>query len=174
LQALARLIDWINERAARISFWAMLVVVLIGAFNAIARYLGKSLGRDLSSNAYLELQWYLFGVIFLLSGAYTLQRNAHVRVDVVYDRLSRKARAWIDLIGHVVLLLPFAVFAVIVSIRPVADSWSRGEQSPDPGGLPRYPIKVIIPVAFTLLALQGVAQLIKQVREIRDAGEEAS
>jgi TRAP-type mannitol/chloroaromatic compound transport system permease small subunit len=151
----------------------MLLVVLVGAFNAIARYLGKSLGRDLSSNAYLELQWYLFGLIFLLSGAYTLQRNAHVRVDVLYDRLPRRMRAWIDTIGHVVLLLPFAVFAVVVSLGPVADSWKRGEQSPDPGGLPRYPIKVIVPIAFALLALQGIGQLIKQIRELRDAKEEA-
>ena len=168
MQALARVIDRLNAGVAKLTFWAMLAVVLIGAFNAIARYLGKGLGRDLSSNSFIELQWYLFGVIFLLSGAYTLQREGHVRVDVLYDRLGKKTKGWIDLVGHTILLLPFAVFAVIVSLGPVADSWKRLEQSPDPGGLPRYPIKLIVPLAFGLLALQGLSQWIKQVAALRE------
>lgn len=171
MERLAQVIDAVTRRIAQVAFWLMLLVVLIGTFNTIARSTDRVLGTALSSNAYLELQWYLFAAIFLLGGAHTLDRNAHVRVDILYDRLGRRARAWIDLIGHLALLLPFSIYIVLSSIQPVRDSWQRWEGSPDPSGLPRYPIKTLIPLAFGLLALQGVSEAIKRWRELREPPE---
>lgn len=161
------IIDAITHRAAQVSFVLMLLVVLIGTFNTIARSADRTLGTSLSSNAYLELQWYLFAAIFLLAGAYTLRRDAHVRVDVLYDRLGKRARAWVNLAGHLLFLLPFCAFMIYASIDPVWDSWKRREISPDPSGLPRYPIKALIPLAFVLLGLQGVSEVRKQLSLIR-------
>ncbi len=169
-----RLIEWVDalsERVARLALWLMLLVVGVGAFNALARRADGRFGTSISSNAYLELQWYLFAAIFLLGGAYTLRRGAHVRVDVVYDRLRERTRAWIDLVGHLLFLLPFCVFGLVVSWAPVVDSWQRLEGSPDPGGLPRYPVKTLVPLAFALLLLQGLAEVARKVRTLRAAPE---
>ena len=117
---------------------------------------------SLSSNAYLELQWYLFSLIFLMGAAYGLNHDYHVRVDVLYERLGRRARAWIDLIGTVLFLVPFAVMMLWVSWGPVVRSWGILETSPDPGGLPRYPIKTVILVSFFLLLLQAISQIVKR------------
>jgi TRAP-type mannitol/chloroaromatic compound transport system permease small subunit len=169
---LMRWIDALNERIGRSASWLVLAMVLIGAYNAVARYVGRYIGFNLSSNAYLEMQWYLFSLVFLLGAAYTLKRNEHVRVDVLYGRLSRRMRAWIDAIGMVVFLLPFSVFCLIVSWPSVRNSWQVLEGSPDPGGLPRYPIKSVILVAFVLLILQGIAELIRRIRILR--GDDAA
>ena len=134
-------------------------MVLLGAFNALGRYLGRFIGVSLSSNAWLELQWYLFSLVFLLGGAYTLLRDAHVRVDVLYGRLSRRARALVDLAGTVLLLVPFTALVLWLSWPAVRNSWSVLEGSPDPGGLPRYPIRSMILVGFALLLAQGLARL---------------
>jgi TRAP-type mannitol/chloroaromatic compound transport system permease small subunit len=147
--------------------WLVAVMVLVGAFNAIARYLGRWIGLQLSSNAYLELQWYLFSLVFLLGGAYALRHDAHVRVDVLYGRLGERARAWIDLLGTVLFLLPFSVFMVAASWPSVAASWRVRETSPDPGGLPRYPIKAVVLLAFVLLILQGVAEATRRIAILR-------
>jgi TRAP-type mannitol/chloroaromatic compound transport system permease small subunit len=142
-------------------------MVLIGAFNAVARYVGPRLGLTLSSNAYLELQWYLFSLAFLLAAAHTLRHDRHVRVDVFYSRLTPRARAWIDLIGTLALLIPFAVVGLLVAWPPVRASWAIVEGSPDPGGLPRYPIKSVILVAFALVVLQGLAEAIRRIAFLR-------
>ena len=113
----------------------------MGAFNAVARYLGKSIGLNLSSNAYIEAQWYLFSAVFLLGAAHTLQRDQHVRVDVLYGRLTARKKAWIDIIGTVCFLIPFCLFGLVISIPAVRNSWAVLEGSPDPGGLARYPLK---------------------------------
>jgi TRAP-type mannitol/chloroaromatic compound transport system permease small subunit len=170
---MARLIDRLNERLGRGVAWLTLAMVLIGAFNAVARYLGRYIGVNLSSNAYIELQWYLFSLVFLLGGAYTLRHNAHVRVDVIYGRLSNRARAWINLLGTLIFLIPFALFGLWVSWPSVRNSWAVLEDSPDPGGLPRYPIKTAILVAFALLLVQGIAEAVKHVAVLRGhlAGE---
>jgi len=176
---LAHGIDRFSERTGRLLYWLTLVMVVIGSFNAIARYLDRYTGLSLSSNTYIELQWYLFSLLFLLGGAYTLKHNAHVRVDVLYSRLSPKGKAWVDLGGTVLFLIPFCVLMLWVSWPMVANSWAVHEISPDPGGLPRYPIKTAIPLAFVLLMIQGVAMLIKQVAILRgisldgDHGDEA-
>lgn len=142
-------------------------MILIGAYNAIVRYLGRFIGYNLSSNLYLELQWYIFSVLFLLGASYALKEDAHVRVDVLYGRLSNRGRAWIDVIGGVLFLLPFSAFVLFVSWPSVRNSWQIREVSPDPGGLPRYPLKAVILACFVLLILQGLSQLIKDIETIR-------
>lgn len=173
LLRVADAIDLLNERVGRLTYWLTLVMVLVAAANAIVRYLDRFTGIGLSSNTQIELQWYLFGIVFLLGSAYTLSQDAHVRVDVIYGRLKPRTRIWIDLLGTLLLLLPFCVLMIFVSWGYVADSWARLETSPDPGGLPRYPIKSIIPIAFALLALQGVAMLIRQIAALRAQDRDA-
>lgn len=164
---LARFFDRMNEGIGGIVGWLCLAMVLIGAYNAVVRYLGRFIGWSLSSNAYIELQWYLFSLVFLLGGAYTFRRGAHVRVDVLYGRLSRRGKAWIDLVGTIVFLIPFSIFMLYMSWPSVRNSWAVREVSPDPGGLPRYPIKTFILVAFVLLILQGISEIVKQVDVLR-------
>ena len=167
LLRLSRAIDGLNERIGLFVGWLILAMVLIGAYNAVVRYLGRYFGTDLSSNAYLELQWYFFSLVFLLGASYTLQRDVHVRVDLFYGQLSDRGRAWIDLVGTVVLMLPFTIVALWLSWPSVRNSWAVREVSPDPGGLARYPIKTVILVAFALLILQGISQAIKQLAILR-------
>lgn len=163
VHAVDRLNDWLGLGLR----WLALVMVLVGAYNAVARYFTRFTGAQLSSNALNELQWYLFSVIFLLGAAYALRHDVHVRVDVLYARLSRKARARIDLLGGLVFLLPFSLLMLWVSFPAVRNSWSIREVSPDPGGLPRYPIKALILVSFGLLALQGLAQVVREAAVLR-------
>lgn len=169
LPAMVRAVDAVSEWTGRAVRWLVAVMVVVGAFNAVARYLGRWTGTSLSSNVYIELQWYLFSLVFLLGASYALKHDAHVRVDVLYGRLSPRGRAWIDLLGTVLFLLPFSVFMLAASWPSVAASWRVRELSPDPGGLPRYPIKAVILVAFVLLIAQGVAEAAKRVRVLRGA-----
>jgi TRAP-type mannitol/chloroaromatic compound transport system permease small subunit len=172
--AISRAIDRANEKIGLAVGWLTLAMVLIGGYNAIVRYLGRFMGWSLSSNAYIELQWYLFSLVFLLGAAYALRRGAHVRVDVFYGRLSARGKAWIDLGGAILFLVPFSVFGIWVSWPAVRNSWSIREVSPDPGGLPRYPVKTMILVAFALLILQGISEIVKQVAVLRrPPGDEA-
>lgn len=166
---LSRAIDRLNGAIGRFVGWLTLAMVLIGAYNAVVRYLGGYLGRNLSSNAYLELQWYLFSLVFLLGASYTFRQGAHVRVDLLYGRLAERGRAWIDLVGTLALMMPFTLFALWLSWPSVRNSWAVREVSPDPGGLARYPIKSMILLAFVLLALQGISQVIRQVAVLRGA-----
>ncbi|RME21788.1 MAG: TRAP transporter small permease subunit [Deltaproteobacteria bacterium] len=163
LLAIPRAIDALTVRLGQAVAWLSLVMVLIGAGNAVLRYLGRFVGHNLSSNAFIEAQWYLFSALFLLGAAWTLQQDRHVRVDVLYGRLSPRARAAIDLAGTVLFLLPFCAFATWVSFPSVAESWRLREVSPDPGGLPRYPVKALVIVAWWLLIAQGVSQLCKHL-----------
>jgi TRAP-type mannitol/chloroaromatic compound transport system permease small subunit len=160
-------IDGLNRRLGSLVGWLTLLMVLVGAFNAVARYLDRGGSVRLSSNAWIELQWYLFSLVFLLGAPYALRCNAHVRVDVLYGRLSARAQAWIDLVGGLVFLLPFCIFAVWLSWPAVRESWAVRELSPDPGGLARYPIKSAILVSFALLALQGLSEIVKRVAFLR-------
>ena len=155
--ALARLIDALNERVGRASMWLVLAATLISSGNAVVRY-----GFDRSSNAWLEIQWYLFALIFLLGAGYTLKHNGHVRIDILYGRFSPRLRAWVDLIGGLLFLMPLCGMLVWMSWDGFAASWAVGEMSPDAGGLSRWPIKLAIPVGFALLGLQGIAEVIKR------------
>ncbi len=168
----ARAIDRLSERLGRLSAWLILAMVLIGAFNAIMRHLGRFLGLTLSSNAYIELQWYLFSLVFLLGAAHALAHNAHVRVDVFYSRLEPRWHAWINLAGTVLFLLPFTGIVLWLAWPSVHNSWSVREGSADPGGLPRYPIKAMLLVGFALLALQGLAEIVKCVAILRRQRDE--
>ncbi len=156
-------VDGLNRWIGGLIRWLVLVMVVIGAYNALARYFTRYTSVMLSSNALNELQWYLFSVIFLMGAAYALDRDVHVRVDILYARLSDKGRAWIDLLGTVLFLIPFSVLMLRVAWPAVRNSWGIREVSPDPGGLPRYPIKALILVSFALLVLQGVSQVVKQI-----------
>ena len=167
LLRLSAAIDQANERIGAAIQWLVPLMVGVGALNALARYATRYTGIPLSSNAYLDLQWYMFSLIFLLGAAYGLNKDVHVRVDVLYSRLSVRGRAWIDLAGSVLFLLPFCVMMLWVSWPAVRNSWAVLENSPDPGGLPRYPIKTVILISFFLLFLQGLSQAIKQVQRIR-------
>jgi TRAP-type mannitol/chloroaromatic compound transport system permease small subunit len=168
LLRLAAAIDGLNDRIGRFAAWLVVVMLILGSFNAIARYAGRFIGRSFSSNAYLEAQWYLFSLMFLLAAAWVLKEDAHVRVDVLYGRLSERGRAWTNLLGGLILLLPFCAFALWASIPSVRNSWAARETSPDPGGLLRYPLKTFILVCFALLLLQGIAELIKAWQVIRE------
>lgn len=159
---IAASIDRFSDWLGRAVYWLTLAMVLVGAFNAVVRYLDHYTGLGLSSNTYIELQWYMFSAIFLLGAAYTLRHNAHVRVDILYGRLSPRGQAWIDLLGTVVFLIPFCLLVLWTSWPTVTNSWAVREMSPDPGGLPRYPIKALIPVAFLLLLVQGLSLLIRR------------
>lgn len=159
--------DRLTGLLGKVISWFALAMVLIGAYNAIVRYLGRFMSTNLSSNLYLELQWYLFSLLFLLGAGYALREDAHVRVDVVYARFSRRTQAWINVVGTLVLLLPFSVFVLFVSWPSVRNSWSIHEMSPDPGGLPRYHLKAVILVCFILLIGQGIAELLKEVAVLR-------
>ncbi len=157
LLLLARGIDALNEAIGRGVKWLVLAATLISAVNAGMRY-----GFDLSSNAWLELQWYLFALIFLLGAGYTLKHNGHVRIDVIHGRLGLRAQAWIDLLGGVFFLLPVAGLMAWFSWGVFAESWAIQEVSADSGGLLRWPVKLALPLGFGLLFLQGLAEIIKR------------
>lgn len=167
LLRLASGIDGVNRVIGRFVQWLTVIMVVVGAFNALGRYASRYTPVTLTSNALIDLQWQLFSLVFLLGAAYALNRDVHVRVDVLYSRLSQRGRAWIDIAGTVLFLLPFCVLMLWMSWPAVRNSWGIREGSPDPGGLPRYPIKGAILLAFVLLFLQGVSQLIKLANAIR-------
>lgn len=158
LLALSRAIDALTERIGQFVIWLVLVATLVSAGNALARW---ALGA--SSNAWLEIQWYLFGAVFLLAAGYTLKHNGHVRIDIFYGRLSAKGQAMIDLIGGLFFLLPMAGLLAWLGWPMFMDAWTTHEMSPDAGGLLRWPVKLLLPVGFGLLALQGVAEIIKRI-----------
>jgi len=158
LLALSRAIDLANEHIGRLVYWCVLIVALISAANATSRY---ALNR--ASNAWLELQWYLFAAIFLLCSGYTLLHNEHIRIDVVSSRLSRRAQIWIDIFGLLFFLLPMTLFILWLSWPIFMNAWTSGEVSGNAGGLVRWPARLLIPVGFFLLSLQGVSELVKRI-----------
>ncbi|NDW07010.1 TRAP transporter small permease subunit [Jiella pacifica] len=157
LMAFARGIDRVTTFVGRGVSWLVLVVVLVSAGNAVIRKL-----FDISSNAWLELQWYLFGAIFMLAAAWTLQRNEHIRVDIVSNSLSKRVRDWIDFVGHIVILLPFAALMIWLLWPYVLQSFTSGERSGNAGGLIIWPAKALLLGGFLLLLLQGISELIKR------------
>lgn len=158
-------IDAVNERIGRLAIWLILVVVLISAGNAVSRF-----ALNLSSNAMLEIQWYLFSAIFLFCAAYVLKRNEHIRIDVIAGRLSERAQNWIDVFGIVVFLLPMALMIGWLSWPVFMNAWNSGEMSPNPGGLVRWPVRLMMPIGFALLILQAVSELIKRIAFLTGAG----
>jgi TRAP-type mannitol/chloroaromatic compound transport system permease small subunit len=172
LRGLAGRIDALNDWIGRAIHWLVLLMVLIGASSAVMRYLSRRLGLTLNLTPTTEAQWYLFSVIFLMGAAYALNHDVHVRVDVLYERIGTRARGWIDLLGTLLFLVPFSLLMLWVSFPAVRSSWQIRETSPDPGGLPRYPIKALILVSFGLLLAQAVSQLVKHIDVIRSGREQ--
>jgi TRAP-type mannitol/chloroaromatic compound transport system permease small subunit len=162
LLALSRRIDALSTWIGRNVAWLIVAAAAISAGNAIIRKL-----FDVSSNAWLELQWWLFALVFLLAAPWTLKINEHIRIDIVNARLSKPTRDWIDILGHVFFLLPTAALIVYTSWNYAELSWMQNEQSKDAGGLPQWPIKMLIPAAFALLFAQGVSELVKRVAILR-------
>ncbi len=158
LLALSRWIDSLSTNIGRIVYWLVLIVSLISAFNATMRFT-----IDYSSNAWLEIQWYLFSAIFLLGGGYTLLRNEHVRIDVVSAHLSPRTRAWIDIGGLLLFVMPLCVMLVALGVPYAKFSYVVGEVSSNAGGLIRWPAKALIPLGFALLGVQAVSELIKRI-----------
>ncbi|HEX7329735.1 MAG TPA: TRAP transporter small permease subunit [Casimicrobiaceae bacterium] len=158
LLALSRAIDAFTERVGRIVYWLVLIVVLISAANATVRK-----AFDYSSNAYLEIQWYLFSVTFLFGAGYTLLRNEHVRIDILSQRFSPRLQNWIDAIGIVLFLLPMSIILMWLGWPLFVDSYVRHEVSTNAGGLTIWPARLMIPVGFALLIIQAISELIKRV-----------
>lgn len=156
--SLSKLIDAVNERIGLSISWALLAAVLICAGNALVRYL-----LNISSNAWLEIQWYLFGAIFLLASSYTLKRNEHVRIDVVVGRFPKRVQVWIDVFGFLLFLLPATLLILYFSIPFAFESIRSQEMSSNAGGLIVWPAKLLIPIGFLLLSLQGISELIKRI-----------
>ncbi|NBD17784.1 MAG: TRAP transporter small permease subunit [Cyanobacteria bacterium] len=163
LLQVAEIIQTLNRWVGKLAYWLVVVMVAVGGWNVLGRYVGKWIGQPLTSNALIEIQWYLFDLVFLLGAAYTLQKNGHVRVDIIYKNFGRKGRAAANLIGTLLFLIPFCLMVIYFSWGTIVNSWQILEMSPDPGGLPRYPIKSMIIVSFGLLLLQGFADTISNL-----------
>lgn len=162
LLKLSGLIDWISERIGAFIIWLVLAAVLISAGNAIVRKLFQW-----SSNALLEIQWYLFATVFLLGAGYTFLRNAHVRIDFISHRLAPRTRNWIDIVGIIVFLAPFCLLMIWLSWPLFTNAWETGEMSQNAGGLVRWPIYLIVPLGMALLLMQSLSELIKRVAFLR-------
>lgn len=162
LLKLSRCIDAFTERVGQTAPWLVLVVVLVSAGNAIMRY---TIGY--SSNAFLEIQWYLFGLIFLSCSGYALLRNAHVRIDLISSRLSKRGQAWIEIFGLIFFLMPMAIAILVLSWPVFVNALQANEMSNSPGGLIVWPARLMIPVGFLLLIAQALSELIKRVGFLR-------
>ena len=158
LLRLSRLIDALNEAVGKLTMWLVLAAVLISAANAVMRK-----AFSISSNGFLEIQWYLFAAVFLLAAGYTMKRQEHVKIDVVSSRFSKTTQVWIDIVGIVCFLFPFVFAVVTLSVPLVIKAWNTGEMSSNAGGLIRWPVFALLPIGFTLLGLQGVSELIKRL-----------
>jgi TRAP-type mannitol/chloroaromatic compound transport system permease small subunit len=162
LIALAHAIDKVNEYVGRLAIWAVFISCMVSAGNATIRYLVNK-----SSNSWLEVQWYLFAVTVMLGAAFVLKVNEHVRVDVIYSRLAPRQKAWVDLFGLIVFLMPGALLLVYMSWPWFVDSFVHNEMSSNAGGLVRWPMKLCMPLGFALLSIQGIAEIIKRVAYLR-------
>jgi TRAP-type mannitol/chloroaromatic compound transport system permease small subunit len=168
LLALSRAVDRLNEAIGKATLWLVLVVVIISAGNAVVRY-----GFDWSSNALLEIQWYLFSAIFLLCAAYVLKKNEHIRIDVIFGRFSARTQNWIDVFGFVVFFMPMVLMTLWLSWPVFVNAWNSGETSANPGGLVRWPVRLLLPVGFFLLTLQGLSELVKRLAFLAGKGPNA-
>lgn len=164
LLELANAVDTLSAAAAWLATWCVLGACLVSAGNAIVRY-----SLDLGSNAWLEMQWYLFAVIVLFGASKTLRLNGHVRVDLLYGLLTPRGQVWLDLVCLALFLLPASVLLAGMSWTVFAESWRIGEVSSNAGGLVRWPVKLVLPLGFALLALQGLAEMARRVAMLSGA-----
>lgn len=174
MQGLLRLskgIDAFTEVVGRFTYWLVPVVLAVGVWNVFNRYIGRAIGQSLGSNLFIEAQWYIFAVIFFMGTAYALKHGEHVRVDVLYGAWTPKRKALVDLLGTLLFLIPFCVLFIYFSYPAVRQSWGflpNGKQipwevSPDPGGLPRAPLKTFLLISPALLIIQAISEAIKNL-----------
>jgi TRAP-type mannitol/chloroaromatic compound transport system permease small subunit len=163
----ARGIDGISEFFGKVGVYLTIAVIVVGFYNVAARYLGRFVGLQLSSNFWIELQKYIFTAIFLTMFAYNLKHEVNVRVDFLYAKWSLRRRALVNLLGTLLFLLPFCLLGIWVAWNPLLMSLRLWEMSPDPGGLPRAPLRLAVVLTFVLLGLQGIAQAVKYVAVLR-------
>ncbi len=161
----SRAVDWLNAQVGKYVIWLIFAATAISALNAIVRK-----AFDVSSNAYLEAQWYLFAWSFLAAAGFTLLHREHVRIDVVNARLPRTVRVWIDIVGYALFLTPMCLMVLYLTIPQVIDKYASGEMSGNPGGLIRWPVWLALPLGFALLLLQGWSELVKCIAFLRGAG----
>jgi TRAP-type mannitol/chloroaromatic compound transport system permease small subunit len=161
LLSLSRWIDRFTEIVGTITYWLVPIVVAVGVWNVANRYVGRAIGRTLGSNVFIEAQWYIFSVIFFLGGAYALKHGEHVRVDLFYSNWEPRRKALADLVGTLFYLMPFCLLLIYFSWPTVEQSWRIREVSPDPSGLPRYPLKTFLLISPALLFIQGISEAIK-------------
>jgi TRAP-type mannitol/chloroaromatic compound transport system permease small subunit len=162
LLAVSRAIDAVNLRIGKVVSWLIVAAVMVSAVNAVVRKL-----FDTSSNAWLELQWVLFGIVFLLCSPWTLLANEHIRIDIVNNMLPQRVRNWIDLVGHALFLLPLTIIMIITALPFFLRSYEINEQSSNAGGLPQWPSKCVVLIGFTLLFFQGISELVKRIAVMR-------
>ena len=158
LLAFSRFVDRMNAHIGKIATWLVLISCVISAGNAFSRYLISQ-----SSNAWLEVQWYMFAAMFMLGASYTLAKNEHVRVDILFSHLSTRAQIWVDILGGLLFLLPATLIMSWLSWPVFHDAWVSNEMSGNAGGLVRWPVKIFLPLGFVLLTLQGFSEIIKRV-----------
>ncbi len=162
LLSISRTIDWINEKVGNVCNFLVLLCCLVSAANAMSRY-----AFSVSSNAYLEVQWYMFAVMVMFGASYTLKRNEHVRVEIFYLFLSERGQLWLDLIGTLVFLIPICLLLCYLSWPFFLEAYQTSEWSGNAGGLLRWPIKFVLPAGFAMLALQGVSEVIKRAAALK-------
>jgi len=158
LLVFSRAVDALNERVGKLAYWLILAMVLISAANATTRY-----ALNMASNAWLELQWYMFAAVFLLCSGYTLLHNEHIRIDIVSSLVSRRKQIWIDILGLIFFLLPMSLFIMWLSWPIFMNAWTSGEVSGNSGGLIRWPARLLVPLGFFLLSAQGLSELVKRI-----------
>jgi len=156
-------IDVFTELVGNIALWLVPVVVAVGVWNVANRYIGRAINRTLGSNVFIEAQWYIFSVIFLLGAAYALKHGEHVRVDVLYGSWPPRRKALVDFLGTLLFLIPFCLLLIYFGWPYVENSWRLRENSPDPSGLPRYPLKTFLLISPVLLIIQGISEAIKNL-----------
>ena len=159
---LSSAIDWVNELLGRLANVLVLLACIVSAGNAMMRY-----AYDYSSNSWLEAQWYMFAGMVMLGASYTLRRNEHVRVEIFYLYLNERGQLWLDLVGALVFLIPVCVLLAVLSWPFFAQSYAVTEWSGNAGGLPRWPIKLLLPAGFALIAAQGLSEVIKRIAALR-------
>jgi len=174
LLRVSRAIDSITDRLGILIGVVVALLILVGVYNVVTRYTGYFLRRAIASNALLDLQWQLFSLLFFLGFSYILRRNENVRVDFLYSKWSPRRQALVNLLGHLAFLIPFCIIGLVVTWQPVRFAWMIRESSPDPGGLPRYPIKTMILIGFGWLLIQAISECIKHAAVLRDAVPQAA
>ncbi len=168
MKKISRLIDLINDKIGHFLAWLTIIMIFIGTYNAITRKLSQYIGINLSSNRYIELQWYFYGIIFIFGSAYALLHKEHVRIDIFYNRFSRKTRNLINFLAGLFIYIPCTLVLTILAIPMAKKSWEIKEMSPDPAGLPRYPLKILLVVGLFTIFLQAVSETIKSFYALRE------